>query len=394
MEKFSNDSIDIMLSISKQINEAYLSEERHVYMQCEDAIKKLFIIIYERYTKNIIGEFETELYYEPFTRTCNTDNQGYPIYVKCIHDRNNIGTKMSVNDHNDNPEEILIVVNFDAFQYIFDSWDAYAKQFPDYEKRQEQMNNALKRLFRSTLKHEFGHIRQNYSIHTGHQPITDNRKFVSDNIDKTLFPTVNPSYYNKVEMFMYLFSPVEQQQRCAELYEYVNNMTPEEIFGNNIENSHKGSSYDLHQVIVNTENIHLRNEMKDCIDFAYDMKLNPGTQRMLILIAFYFKYYNLYKTVDKIDKNFIEKVFSGKADTFDVDLYCEHFLPWLDSELLKYTKKIFNVVHYNLYKRFWELEDVQHYGVDFGERISEGLIEELNELYGDEKIPLLNKPIE
>lgn len=74
MEKFSNDSIDIMLSISKQINEAYLSEERHVYMQCEDAIKRLFIVIYERYTKNIIGEFQTELYYEPFTRTCNTDN--------------------------------------------------------------------------------------------------------------------------------------------------------------------------------------------------------------------------------------------------------------------------------------------------------------------------------
>lgn len=386
-------------TISSNLDEQYLYEERHVYRQCEDAIEELFDTLYKRFKNNETGFFKTGLYYEPYTRDCNVYEQGYPIYVECIDDKNYSDIKMTVQDYNENPEEILLVVNFYPFRELWKKYvDSMNRIYPDESKRKKMLitkeNDFKECIFKASLKHEFGHIRQNYSIHTGKQRLVDNRKFVSDNIDTTLFDFVNPSQYHQVMRFMYLFSPVEQQQRLAELYEYVNNMTESEIYGDTTGKEHFDRYEDVNRVIVQTDLVHLIGTMKECFNDLGMWGCNPAGSKITVLIAFYFKYYNLYKTRETINREFVEKVFKNKADADDVDFCHENFLYWLNDQILEYTKKVYTVVHYNLYKRFTEWTDVKKYGVDFGERISEGLIEQLNEQYGDERIPLLNKPID
>ena len=61
---------------------------------------------------------------------------------------------------------------------------------------------------KSSVKHEFGHIRQNYSERYGKKRLPDTRKFVTDNIDTSLF-NISSGRYEMIKKFMYLFSPVE-----------------------------------------------------------------------------------------------------------------------------------------------------------------------------------------
>lgn len=358
--------------IEDAVNEAYLAEERHVYMECQEAVEELADILYDKFKKNETGFFKTGIYYEPNTKTCNIYEQGYPIYVDCIDDDTVADMRMQIEDYQDNPEEILLVVNFSGIR--------------------NTTTIDLKRM-RSLVKHEFGHIRQNYTYINGTQRLIDTRKFVSDNFDPTLLSTINRSHYGYIRKFMYLFSPIEQQQRLAELYEYVNNMTEGEIFGIMSGKIHKHCSNEIKQIIVDTSDIHLRNKMQDCVEDLKRWK-KIDAMRMIMTIAFYLKYYNIYKTRDEINTKLLDDMFHNKEDKNDVIFYYENFLYWLNDQILEYTKKIYTVVHYNLYKRFLEESDIQYYGVDFGERISEGLIEQLNEQYGDERIPLLNKPID
>lgn len=93
-----------------------LNEAEHVFRQCEDAVDRMFDIIYHNFESNQLDTVKTELSFNPVTRTCNTTGDGYPIYLKCINDEYSSYLKMLVSDYRDNPEEILLTVNFFMFR--------------------------------------------------------------------------------------------------------------------------------------------------------------------------------------------------------------------------------------------------------------------------------------
>lgn len=93
-----------------------LNEAEHVFRQCEDAVDRMFDIIYHNFESNQLDTVKTELSFNPVTRTCNTTDDGYPIYLKCINDEDSSYLKMLVSDYRDNPEEILLTVNFFMFR--------------------------------------------------------------------------------------------------------------------------------------------------------------------------------------------------------------------------------------------------------------------------------------
>lgn len=80
--------------------------------------------------------------------------------------------------------------------------------------------------------------------------------------------------------------------------------------------------------------------------------------RHTLLLAFYFKYYNIYKTEDKLSKNLIEHIWTVDELTADeirrYKKYHDHFSFFLRSALDKYKHKLFSVIFSLLHKRLWE----------------------------------------
>ena len=169
-------------------------------------------------------------------------------------------------------------------------------------------------------------------------------------------------------------------------------MTKEEIFDK--DDSLRNINHMTKVIFSKTADVHLWYMMKECAEDT-GMWFDFGNYDMILMTAFYFKYYNIYKTSDSLSKTYIDTVINkSNTDETVMKLYSRHFIKWLNEQLEQQMRKLYTVIQYNFYKRFYEWSDINHYGVGLADRISEGFIEQLNEKYGDRKIPLLNKEID
>lgn len=284
--------------------------------------------------------------------------------------------RMCVTDVDDEPDIILLVVNCAEVELMRNSLIE-----PDNKE-------MVLRHIKPWVKHEFGHILQNFGTNKKGVKLVNNKKFTSNNIDTTLL-NINPMKFKIVRNMMYLLSPAETDQRCAELYQYVNDMPEDEIF----DKSDKRAYTTIHNVIAHVVHNTQLTHLKEDIDFEIQKlkgMYDSHHYSLAILLAFYFKKYNLYKTSDTLSAGYVEEVVNNEnfGEEYVNRLYAKHFIEWIENQALKYTKKIYTVVYYSLYKRFWEQRDIEHFGVTMSSRVSDGVMECLNKKSGDEVIPL------
>ena len=373
---------DLVNRTEEELFEDYLYrqsiyEEQHVFMTCGDAIDNISEQIQNEYQTET-GRVKTEWYFIPDEKECTQDSS-VPNTLEIIKEYVNIpddNMRMCVMDDDDNPNIILLFVNSYAIESMRNGLIE-----PDNKE-------MVLRHIKPWVKHEFGHILQNFGTNKKGVKLVNNKKFTSNNIDTTLL-NINPAKFRTVQNMMYLFSPAEIDQRCAELYQYVNEIPEEEIFDKSDKRGYTTIHNIISHIIHNTQLTHL----KEDIDYEIQ-KLNAmyDTRHysLAILIAFYFKKYNLYKTSDTLSASYVEEVVNNEnyGEEYVRRLYAKHFIDWIDKQSLNYTKKIYHVVYYSLYKRFWEQKDIERYGVTMSSRISNGVIEYLNKKFGDDVIPL------
>lgn len=329
--------------LNESLRQSYVTEEHHVYMTCSAAIEDIAKQIAHNLNE-CTGYENSGWYFMPDTKECTKDENisgTYSIVLRYINDPND-NIRMSVSDEDESPEIIIITVN----------------KFTINEERPDDSDEkSFIRMLKYWLKHEFGHICQNYGSNTKNRKLVNNLKFINADIDTSLL-NISPVKFSAVRNMMYWLSPSEIDQRCAELFQYLDDLSKEEIW----DDEYKKSTGDniVTYIIRTTDKIHL----KSYIDTEYErldtmMTWNNNYSKIL-LYAFYFKKYNLYKTRDKLDADFVEKVVNNYryGDEEIKKLYAQHFMEWLQKQILNYTKKLYSVVYYNLYKRFWQKNSV------------------------------------
>ena len=140
--------------------------------------------------------------------------------------------------------------------------------------------------------------------------------------------------------------------------------------------SGKGTYYDKCAVMFNyTEPVHhmkLMTDMRQDIEDTYDV----GYYDVVLPIAYFFMFYNMFKTKIHISKEHIQKiitVFENEGRTENMYLitandkkFCREFNLWLTDMICKFQANVYTAIYYIMYTRFWEFDDIQQYS--FSER--------------------------
>lgn len=319
-----------------------LNEELYVFRNCVDAIEEISSEIFAAADLNHMISGPTSWSYNPeLKRTVNENENlklykdGFKIFINYQVDFTG-NWYMAVADRRDYPNQIMIDVNV-----------AKIKELSEIE-------------IRSKLKHEFGHIRQNYGIRN--YDISHNGRFVDTDYQKDIFkfPDECPEdvLYDVIDEFMYIFSPVEIQQRYNELYQYLIDLSTEDL--EKLISRYKKRNMAVAFMVENTNNIHLLNRMKQDIQ---QIKNAIGNQEFQIplIIAYYFKRYGMFKTSDEISVQFVQNSIDEIADITHQRKLSLKFHHWLEDVVIrKYIRYIHTIVHYILYSRLWEFDDRKH----------------------------------
>ena len=195
-----------------------------------------------------------------------------------------------------------------------------------------------------------------------------------------------------------MFLPDEQLYKCAQLYECINHTPKEDIFICTMEEHRSNINYITRTMYARSADIHQWHGMEYLIQEFERLQHNKEIKSILF-IMFYLKYNGIYQTNDTIDKDYVDFILDDnkrkfKQDWMIFDIYCNHFRNWMEEQRYVYMRKIYFVIMYILYYKYWINRNIAASEIIKNKDISEGLIEQLNEQYGDERIPLLNKSID
>ena len=279
-----------------------LNEEMHVFRNCQDAIEDLLGRIHRDVRTTGVTEYRTDWSYSPELRRTVSRSEdealyddGYPIWLR-YEDTADTQWFMAVADRKEYPDRIVIGINRQA-----------VRRLCLYDLREK-------------LKHEFGHIRQNY-CHRDFD-VSQARRFVNMSYDRNLFripDDVADDVYDVIDEFMYVFSPPEMQQRYSELYQHMQDVPQEELEEKDREYGQRSRvvSYYMEQ----TDSIHMLFRMRRC------------TEQIAAAVA---------------------------------DEHCHRitrkFLLWLENAFVRrYMRYVYSVIHYVLYTRLWEFDDYLEY---------------------------------
>ena len=279
-----------------------LNEEMHVFRNCQDAIEDLLGRIHRDVRTTGVTEYRTDWSYSPELRRTVSRSEdealyddGYPIWLR-YEDTADTQWFMAVADRKEYPDWIVIGINRQA-----------VRRLCLYDLREK-------------LKHEFGHIRQNY-CHRDFD-VSQARRFVNMSYDRNLFripDDVADDVYDVIDEFMYVFSPPEMQQRYSELYQHMQDVPQEELEEKDREYGQRSRvvSYYMEQ----TDGIHMLFRMRRCT----------------------------------------EQIAAAGADEH-CHRIARKFLRWLENVFVRrYMRYVYSVIHYVLYTRLWEFDDYLEY---------------------------------
>lgn len=319
-----------------------LNEEMHVFRNCQDAIEDLLGRIHRDVRTTGVTEYRTDWSYSPELRRTVSRyedealyDDGYPIWLR-YEDTADTQWFMAVADRKEYPDRIVIGINRQA-----------VRRLCLYDLREK-------------LKHEFGHIRQNY-CHRDFD-VSQARRFVNMSYDRNLFripDDVADDVYDVIDEFMYVFSPPEMQQRYSELYQHMQDVPQEEL-------KEKDRKYGQRSRVVSyymeqTDGIHMLFRMRRCTK-QIAAAVSRKEDLVPLLIAYYFKTYGIWETSDYLSRQSVQHC----IDTDTADEHCHRiarkFLRWLENVFVRrYMRYVYSVIHYVLYTRLWEFDDYLEY---------------------------------
>ena len=183
--------------------------------------------------------------------------------------------------------------------------------------------------------------------------------------DKTIFRLPDGyemTVYNVIDGFMYIFSPAEMQQRYNELYQHLTDLTTNEL--EQIAKRYKNRNQAVVYAVELTENIHLLRVMKEYLEKVNDA-IRDGDDCIPLLLAYYFKTYNIWQTSDYISVDLVQKCIDEKTTIENSHRIVLKFRRWLrDIVIRKYLRYVHSIVHYVLYTRLWAFDDTVYFGKD------------------------------
>lgn len=217
------------------------------------------------------------------------------------------------------------------------------------------------------LKHEFGHLRQNYSYRD--KDISQTRRFMVSDIDEDIFeyPTygIKLECLNEIKQIMYAFSPAEMQQRQNEMYDIISRMDNDELY-DSIPKYIRSRGQCISVIIGRYEYVHGIGNLKKMLKHCEDA-IKADQFVIVLLIAYYFKEANLYKPKNKLQRGFIQSFLDGEPLSREDRIYANEFFNWLQDHLSKYIRNIYTIVHYIIYTRLWHYTDASSRSNDINE---------------------------
>jgi len=358
-----------------QINELIyktniLNEGQHVYKGSQDAIEDISKRIFSDFKNNKTISFRTGYSFVsnygvivPFTETKNINSKffkSFPIRIEYKY-LSNVNLYFYVNDRAEFPYEIVITTNVYAISEYLESSRNEIQQ----KKQSGTFNDATDNdydycLIETKLKHEMLHVRQNYGLTDN--DVSQTRKMVNTDIEHLFdYGYKNEQAYDIVQKYMYIFGFSELSQRINEASEVVNTMR-DDMLDAKLKNSHSRTDACVYMFNY-TQNKHLTQYM---IEMKKDMEdtLYAKVYSVVLPIAYFFMFYNMFKTKLKISKEHVQKVIydESKANKNDLD-FCKEFIVWLNNLIYDFRANVYTAIHYVLYVRLWESSDIERYNL-------------------------------
>lgn len=347
-----------------------INEAQHIYKGSQDATETISKRIFSDFENNKTISFQTGYSFIsnygviiPDSETKNINStffKAFPLRIEYKY-ISNVNLYFYVNDRAEFPNEVVITANVYAISEYLES----CKEEIEKKKHFNTFNEATDDdydycLIETKLKHELLHIRQNYGLID--KDVSQSRKMVNTDIEYLFdYGYKNDQAYDIVQKYMYIFGFSELSERVNEAAETVNTMRDDMLFSK-LQNSH--SRADACVTMFNyTQHKHLTQYM---IEMKKDMEdtLYAKVYSVVLPIAYFFMFYNMFKTKLKMDKEHVQKVIydESKANKNDLD-FCKEFIVWLDNLIYDFRANVYTAMHYVLYVRLWEANDIEKYNL-------------------------------
>ena len=236
---------------------------------------------------------------------------------------------------------------------------------------------------REKFKEAFRCLRKNYCWRDC--KINLNQNFILAEYDKVFLlsdKAAETALYDSIDEFLYLYSPDKIQQRYHELYQHMMNISKEELEREIC--YYKKRDFAVAHFVEITESIHMIEQMKINLKLL-DNELIVRNVKTGLILAYYFKRHNIWKTSANIDQKTVQDYLDGKILESQVHRIVCKFHFWIENVVIrKYMHQIFRIVYYVLYSRVWGFEDSQK----FGETFSEDMLSELQQDLKNAKIDI------
>lgn len=316
--------------------------------------------------------------------------KAFPIYVKYEYvEIPNLFFR--VNDRAEYPDCVVISAN----EYAIESMLNMMKHRINLAKQNKTFSEAFDDdydfyLIVPKLRHEFVHIRQNYGLNVD---ITRNKKMVNTDIEHIFKFRNNTFAYDNIEKYMYIFGFSELSQRVSEVAETINSMSDESIFKRTV-NVQNYSDW-CAKLFNYTQTVHFVKQMKSMIEDIRDT-IGVGWYDVVLPIAYFFMFYNMFKTKISISKEHIQKVittleeYKNKNMSEDYNIpkevlekfitnndmeFCRQFVKWMENLVYDFQANVYTAIYYVLYTRFWEFDDIMKYNLSRKHDILKKMIE-------------------
>ena len=315
------------------------------------------------------------------------DETAYPIKIH-YEPFARMTVVMSVLDRKQYPDEIVLYVNISNLTDKIECID---------EK------NA-RNFIHSKVSHEFGHIRENYGrfyISTGKSEqkkaidVSQTKRYVTSCIERFFeVPSRQDELdqiYEVISDIMYLFSPTEMTQRIRETYDFVSLYTTDEMKAMYVDVSDNpkkwslaGDRYKLTaQFFDMTQSVHYYSQMQEMIQNVYSCRGDGQGLRHALTLAYYFKYYRIYRTSDPLSKKLVEHLWDADLKAEEIsryNKYFDRFYNFLQKTLRDFKHKLFAVIFAVLHGRLWESWELDMFGCSYYEESTDFRYDDLRAL--------------
>lgn len=359
-----------------------LNESLHVFRNCEQAIDDISRTIADDFAGRKMLSKSTGWYFVSNSVTAireedvKPNDTAYPIRIQYEpFPRFNI--VMCVLDRKEHPDEIVLYVNIANLSSQIEG------------KSGKDAYNYI----HNKVSHEFGHIRENYGLFwitsgkTRQKEVIDvsqTKRYVTSNIEHFFSFDDDDTQeeleqlYTVIHDIMYEFSPTEMSQRIRETYDFVSLYDTDELKmleKSIIDADLRGIESDRYKLTARffdmTQPMHYYRKMSREVEEITKCEDSDAGLKHSLTLAYYFKYYNIYKTDDPISRNLIEHLWTTSKFTADerkrYKSYYKHFCYFMSKSLRDFKHRLYSVIFALLHKRLWESFELNYFGRSFYE---------------------------